>query len=456
MSDAKTLPRPEDVLDESRIQYQAMTDLSDDEYVRLADDIRERGVLQPIITDESGTILDGHHRAALTEHFDLDESREPAYVVLGDLDDDGEKLARGIKQNVIGRDTGDAVKSHAVEQYIETSWDRTDDGDLIRPETDSDVAEKLGVSQPMVHRVVNNIDANIIYNDRVKAREYYEENPDASYLEVSEQVDTSRPTVTEWLKEDFNVGDDGDDDSDNDIAESTTSSKDEEEAPVVYNVERGDWWELPRESGDPHLLFCGDTASAEFIKRVQKADVEFAFADPPYNADAAEWDSGFEWEHDYLNPAADVVAVTPGIESIKNFMCLTQMPYEWSVTAWIDNGMTRGALGFGNWIYVALFTEEESIHCESQDIARVSVRTSESDETDHKGRKPSELMEWLLDRFVSGGTIVDPFLGSGTTLLTAEKFTESRVIGGELSPEFCEQILRRWEGMRDVEPEVVR
>ena len=41
MSDAKTLPRPEDVLDESRIQYQAMTALSDEEYRRLADDIRE-------------------------------------------------------------------------------------------------------------------------------------------------------------------------------------------------------------------------------------------------------------------------------------------------------------------------------------------------------------------------------------------------------------------------------
>ena len=242
----------------------------------------------------------------------------------------------------------------------------------------------------------------------------------------------------------------------NDIAESTPSSGDEEEAPVAYDVERGDWWELPRESGDPHLLFCGDTATAEFVERVEEATVEFAFADPPYNADAAEWDSGFEWEHDYLNDAADVVAVTPGIESIKDFMCLTQMSYEWSVTAWIDNGMTRGALGFGNWIYVALFTEEESIHCESQDIARVSVRTSESDETDHKGRKPSELMEWLLERFVSGGTIVDPFLGSGTTLLTAEKFTESRVIGGELSPEFCEQILRRWEEMGGVEPEMVR
>ncbi|AFH21874.1 hypothetical protein OSG_eHP11_00135 [environmental Halophage eHP-11] len=216
MSTTETLPDPEEVLDDSRIQYQAMTELSDEEYRRLADDIRERGVLQPIVTDENGTILDGHHRAALAEHFDLDESREPAYVVIGDLDEDADKLARAIKQNVLGRDTKDAVKSHAVEQYIETSWDRTDDGDLIRPETDSEVAEKLGVDRSLVSRVVNNVNAHIIDHDRVKARKYYEDNPDASYREVARQVDSAKATVTEWLKEDFDEGDDDGDDDDSD------------------------------------------------------------------------------------------------------------------------------------------------------------------------------------------------------------------------------------------------
>jgi len=149
--------------------------------------------------------------------------------------------------------------------------------------------------------------------------------------------------------------------------------------------------------------------------------------------------------------------VTPGIESIKPFMGLTTMPYEWSVSVWIDNGMTRGALGFGNWIYVALFTQMDSLHRESQDVARVSVRTSESDETDHKGRKPSEMMEWFFERFVTdGGVIVDPFLGSGTTALTAAEFTESRVIGGEIKPEFCSEILRRWQEHSGNAPEVVR
>ena len=47
-----------------------------------------------------------------------------------------------------------------------------DGGDDVDPSTIAgEVAEKLGVSRPVVHRVINNVDANIIYHDRVKARE---------------------------------------------------------------------------------------------------------------------------------------------------------------------------------------------------------------------------------------------------------------------------------------------
>jgi ParB-like chromosome segregation protein Spo0J len=514
-------PPPDEVLDDSRIQYQAMTELSDDEYATLADDIRENGVLQPVIIDESEeqVILDGHHREAIAQHYDLPAEKQPAYVLVPGLDDT-EKLTRAIKQNVIGRDTTDAVKSHAVKQYIEAVWSRTDDGDLIRTETDSKVAERLGVSRQLVTEVVNSANDGIIYHERLKARDYYEENPQASYREVARQVDASRPTVTEWLKEDFDEGDsDEPDDEQEELAASVSPKSQVDEAAetqraaqsadtdevreaaqekagemargettpeeakkevetqekaaeeeqkrddidrtnsdtnetVDYGVEAGEWWELPREKGDPHLLYCGDTSSDSFISQARSADADFAFADPPYNADAADWDSGFTWRHDYLSRVADVVAVTPGIESIKPFMRLTRMPYEWSVTGWIDNGMTRGALGFGNWIYVSLFTELDSIHRESQDIARVSVRTSESDETDHKGRKPTELVEWFLERFVDGGAVIDPFLGSGTTLLTAHKFTSARVIGGEIRPEFCNEILARYQSLTDRSPKV--
>ena len=435
------------------------TDDVDDLDATFKESVAEKGVLEPLVVTRGKEIISGHRRWLAARDAGLDS----VPVRYSEFDDDLAEREALIEFNRQREKTPGQIVNE-FEEMLEVKRakgkDRMSDGGSGGVEGSQDVgnhdsweeaADQFDVSDETLRRGKTVKDKAEADDEPEEVREAAREawnglqsgDDGVSFTSAYEQV----KEVEEKVESEQNH---------NDIAESTPASGDEEEAPVAYDVERGDWWELPRESGDPHLLFCGDTATAEFVERVEEATVEFAFADPPYNADAAEWDSGFEWEHDYLNDAADVVAVTPGIESIKDFMCLTQMSYEWSVTAWIDNGMTRGALGFGNWIYVALFTEEESIHCESQDIARVSVRTSESDETDHKGRKPSELMEWLLERFVSGGTIVDPFLGSGTTLLTAEKFTESRVIGGELSPEFCEQILRRWEEMGGVEPEMVR
>lgn len=213
MSQTEVPPRPVEILDEDRIAYQAMSDLPDKEYADLADDIQERGVLQAILIDENDTILDGHHREAVAKHFELSGSKAPSYLRLGDLEDDNEKLARAIKMNLLGRDTDQGVKTDAVEKYIERSW-ATDDktGELVRHETDSEVADKLGVSRQLVTRVVKNANHSIIYHDRVTAREYYRDNPNASYREVAEQVEASRPTVTEWLKEDFE--DDEDDEGD--------------------------------------------------------------------------------------------------------------------------------------------------------------------------------------------------------------------------------------------------
>lgn len=208
---------------------------------------------------------------------------------------------------------------------------------------------------------------------------------------------------------------------------------------VAPMVKAGEWWQL----GD-HLLYCGDTSTPAFTNGVDNA--AFAFADPPYNAEAAEWDSGFVWKHDWLHMKAPVVAVTPGIVSIFEFARQTKMPYAWSMACWITNGMTRGALGFGNWIYTALFSKE-SLHRNAQDFMQVSIKTSENGETAHKGRKPSEMLVVLLGLFTKeGDTVIDPFLGSGTTLLVSEQMGRA-CIGGEINPDYCREIIARWQGM---------
>lgn len=208
-------------------------------------------------------------------------------------------------------------------------------------------------------------------------------------------------------------------------------------AAPAAEVTAGQWWQLGK-----HLLYCGDSSSEEFITNAKGAT--FAFADPPYNAGKADWDHGFQWQHDYLADAADIVAVTPGISAVADFFASTGMPYRWSMAAWITNGMTRGALGFGNWIYLALFSNEPSLYRNAQDHLRINVDTSTTADTEHESRKPARLLVDLIELFTKDGDLViDPFLGSGTTLFAAEQ-TGRRCVGAELNPMYCKEIIARF------------
>ena len=65
----------------------------------------------------------------------------------------------------------------------------------------------------------------------------------------------------------------------------------------------------------------------------------------------------------------------------------------------------------------------------------------------HPTVKPIRMvMEALLDVTNPGGLVLDPFLGSGTTLLAAER-TGRRCIGVEIDPVYVDVAIRRWQEM---------
>ena len=54
-------------------------------------------------------------------------------------------------------------------------------------------------------------------------------------------------------------------------------------------------------------------------------------------------------------------------------------------------------------------------------------------------------MGWIIKRFkLTSKTIFDPFLGSGSTLIAAEK-TNRICYGMELDPKYVDVIIKRWE-----------
>lgn len=64
---------------------------------------------------------------------------------------------------------------------------------------------------------------------------------------------------------------------------------------------------------------------------------------------------------------------------------------------------------------------------------------------EHPTMKPVALFARLMRNSTRPGeTVLDPFLGSGTTIIAAQQM-ERRAIGCELDPHYCDVIVNRWE-----------
>ena len=69
------------------------------------------------------------------------------------------------------------------------------------------------------------------------------------------------------------------------------------------------------------------------------------------------------------------------------------------------------------------------------------------DPVKHAATFPVGLPEFFVKAFSDAGDVVfDPFMGSGTTLVACER-TKRSAFGTEISPKYCDLIVRRWEAL---------
>ena len=68
-------------------------------------------------------------------------------------------------------------------------------------------------------------------------------------------------------------------------------------------------------------------------------------------------------------------------------------------------------------------------------------------ETNHGTQKPVECMARpIRNHGDASDDVYDPFLGSGTTLIAAEQLNR-KCYGMEISPQYCDVIVKRWENL---------
>jgi DNA modification methylase len=256
--------------------------------------------------------------------------------------------------------------------------------------------------------------------------------------------------------------------------------------PGPTDIERGDLFVLGQ-----HRLLCGDATSAGDVARLLGgATPVLMTTDPPYgveyepswrhrvdprqrtavgrvrNDDRVEWAEAWQlfrgrvayvW-HAALNApivARDLESVGFVIRSqiiwVKQHFALSRGDYHWGhEPAWY------AVRGTGQW-------RGDRRQTTVWDVANLNVmggtRAGDNAVTGHSTQKPVRLFEIpLLNHTVAGDAVYDPFVGSGTALIAAEKHGRA-CYALEIEPKYVQAAVTRWEaftGERAVRQHVTR
>ena len=242
------------------------------------------------------------------------------------------------------------------------------------------------------------------------------------------------------------------------------------EAQEEAVTREGDVWLLGR-----HRLMCGDSTDAGSVALLmagEKADM--VFTDPPYgmklDTDYSSMKNKLEFARDKnIKNGKKYDAVIGDNDDFKDELIeavFDSFGYCKEIFLWGADYYAQLIEGRndGSWIVWDKRLEESADKmygfcfelCWSKakhkrDIARIKwagVFGTEQ-EFDHKRhrptQKPIDLAVWFLDRYADeGATVADLFGGSGSTLIACEKTGRvCRMM--ELSPRYCDVIVRRWQ-----------
>ena len=245
---------------------------------------------------------------------------------------------------------------------------------------------------------------------------------------------------------------------------SKEASEDDYEPPVEIetSIQRGDLFRLGR-----HRLLCGDSTSAEDVGRLMggvKADL--CMTDPPYGADiqyATHDDTqdalvgliaGF---FPLAEKYSDVIALTPGIANIWHYK-----KADWVLCWFYAVGTGSTPWGFSAWQPVLVWGKDpklatgEGRHPDGFQYMMSRDDAHENKCLGHACPKPLSVWRRFIERLSNKKTelIYDPFTGSGTTLIACEQLGRT-CYGMEISPQYCQVIIDRWEKLTGQKAEKV-
>ena len=177
-------------------------------------------------------------------------------------------------------------------------------------------------------------------------------------------------------------------------------------------------------------LYLGDCL--EVMKSIPDKSVDAVITDPPYGIGKEEWDAKFNTE--FISESfrvANIVVVIPGIWALGQCIQAMGNRYLWTVAGHKPAAMTNGRIGLNKWLPAVIGGNKKRIGADAFDFHPVDEGL-----VGHSCQKPLQFMNWLVQKFAEiGDTILDPFMGSGTTGVACVQ-TGRNFIGIEIDPKY--------------------
>jgi len=232
-----------------------------------------------------------------------------------------------------------------------------------------------------------------------------------------------------------------------------------EELREQWQTGPGQLWEIPSKTvpGKCHRLLCGDSTSAEDVARLMGGErANLLVADPPYNVgieygestddgkDLAEYRTFSESWFTLWQSISDRQIVTPGGV---NHVQWARWFDSRHVGVWIKtNALTRGRVS-NSWCWEPMFFfGGRWPKSRANDVFDYPIG-QQADTANHPCPKPLRLWVDLLEHYSTpGDVVVDPFDGSGTTIVAAEQ-TGRVAYCVELEPKYVAVALERMQGL---------